>query len=166
MTRTRHAVIQASVAESRDAVAIAACSALEADTTALARIWLRASDHELRLVASSGRPLGGGSYHRVDGEFGIIRGDSGKLGRIAATREELIVCGLRSDEPWLENPGWVARQGIRSFVGLPLIAADAVCGVLALFDRRLISDEALDDLRFLAAVVAARCDRLQRSPVS
>ena len=85
------------------------------------------------------------------------------MARIAATREALVVRGLRGDEPWLENPAWVARQGIRSFAGLPLVASDEVVGVMVLFDRQLTPETAIEDLRVAIDVVAVCCRQLPES---
>jgi len=106
--------------------------------------------------------VGGGSYRQLNGGFAIAAPGS-KVARIAATREALVVRGLRGDEPWLENPAWVARQGIRSVVGLPLVAGDEVGGVMVLFDRPLTSDRTIEDLRVAIDVVAVRCRQFQES---
>jgi transcriptional regulator with GAF, ATPase, and Fis domain len=122
----------------------------------LARLWLLEPDGNLRLAASAGRPLGGGSYARVDGEFGRVAIGHGKIGKIAATGEALIVRGLRGDEDWLSNPGWIARQAVQAFAGLPLVASGKVVGVLGLFSRVTMSDEDIDAMHLMADVAAAR----------
>ncbi len=138
----------------------------------LARFWLSDPDDHLHLAASAGFPTGGGSYNRIDGAFSRIHSAHGKIGQIAMTRQPLIVRGVRGDEEWLANPGWVSRQGVRAFVGLPLIAADRVLGVMAIFDRASPGEDVLDELRFIADFAAARLidlalrnERLQRAGV-
>jgi transcriptional regulator with GAF, ATPase, and Fis domain len=157
-------LLKAAGATSVDALSAAFREALDLPTTALARIWL-GDESGLRLVASTGRPIGGGSYHHVDGAHAVFRDGAGKITRIWSTGECLMARGLRGDEPWLENPGWAARQGIRSFVGLPIAADGRVLGVLALFDRVLTSDESVQELRFFADVLAVRFTSM-REPAS
>ena len=141
----------------------AVCDALATPAAVLVRIWLLADDQSLRLCASAGTPLGGGSYRRLDGEFSVIHHGSGKIGRIATAREPLVARHVRGDEDWLANPAWIARQNVRSFIALPLVAGDRSLGVLALFDRVVLTDAALDELTFIADFVAARIRALQDS---
>lgn len=134
----------------------------ERRTMALARLWLRDDQSDdLRLAASAGTPSGGGFYGRTDGDFARQRLGVGKIGRIAATREPMIVRGIRGDEDWIANVNWIARQGVRAFAGYPLVADDDVLGVLAIFDREIPSDEAIEDLRLVADVAAARLAHLR-----
>ena len=80
----------------------------------------------------------------------------GKIGRIAETGTPMVVRGLRGDEPWLVNPGWSARQGVRAFVGYPLLEGGTVLGVLAVFEREVPSDSTLQALGFVAQAAALR----------
>lgn len=121
----------------------------------LARIWV-AEGEDLRLAGSAGAPTGGGTYSRLDGQFGRIRSGVGKIGHILETRTPLVVRSIRGDEEWLANPGWIARQGVRAFLGYPLIASDEVVGVLAMFDRSAFSDATMVEVQFLADYTAAR----------
>ena len=159
--RVRLAVLRAAGANSVEALSEAFCGAVDLQTTALGRIWLIDQCERLRLVASTGRPIGGGSYHQINGDHAVVRDGAGKVARIALTGEPLIARGLRGDESWLENPAWIARQGIRSFVGLPMALDGRVLGVLVLFDRLLTSEETIEDLRFLADVLAVRLSSLR-----
>jgi len=136
-------------------------SRLASPTVVLARVWILDEDGHLRLAGSAGAPAGGGTYNRLDGSFARIAYGAGKIGEIAATRTPRIVRGIRGDEHWLVNPGWIARQGVRAFVGYPLLADDTLVGVLAVFDRAVPSDAALEDLRFLADYFAIRVIDLQ-----
>jgi transcriptional regulator with GAF, ATPase, and Fis domain len=131
-------------------------------TVVLSRVWVCTADTVLVLVGSAGTPAGGGSYSRLDGASSRLQLGVGKIGQIAASRTPLIVRGLRGDEEWLQNPSWIARQGVRTFVGLPLVANSSLVGVVALFDRVLLSDAALDEFRFLADFAAVRLLDIQR----
>ena len=158
----RHALLAACSAADARTVCEALLGAVIHPTSVLGRFWLRDADGDLQLQASAGFRTGGGAYGRIDGEFSRIAYGHGKIGQIAATRQPLIVRGLRGDEEWLANPGWIARQGARAFVGLPLIGPDDVLGVIATFDRAIPGDDALEELRFIADVAATRLVALRR----
>ncbi len=130
-------------------------NALLRPSVVLTRIWV-AEGEDLRLAGSAGAPTGGGTYSRLDGQFGRIRSGVGKIGHILETKTPLVVRSIRGDEEWLANPGWIARQGVRAFLGYPLIASDEVAGVLAMFDRSAFSDATMGEVQFLADYTAAR----------
>lgn len=162
---SRRTVVAAAACGSRATFASAVCETL-ADAepaTVLARIWIVNGSGDLDLLSSAGSPTGGGSYRRVDGEFSRIARGRGKIGQIVATREPLVVRSIRGDEEWLVNPGWIARQAVRSFAGLPLIVAADVVGVFALFSRAALTDQSVDELRFLADYMAVRLRSLSSS---
>lgn len=136
-------------------VAQTTASGLAGPSVVLARVWLADESQSLHLQGSAGSPTGGGSYNRLDGQFAHISRGSGKIGLIAESRSPFVVRGIRGDEDWLVNPGWIARQGVRSFVGYPLIASDHIFGVMAVFYRMPPTDDHLEALRFLADYMAA-----------
>lgn len=156
----QQALLSASLADEQQVAAILANALLE-PSTLLIRFWLVDHLGNLQLSGSAGTPSGGGSYHRLDGQFSCITKGSGKIGRIAATSTPLVVRGIRGDEEWLTNPGWISRQGVRAFAGYPMVANDKVVGVMAIFDRALPRDEVLDEWRFVAAFGAARVHDLR-----
>ena len=129
-------------------------------TVVLARVWLM-DDEALQLTGSAGFPAGGGSYARLDGTFGRIASRHEPPGHITLSRTPLLVRSIRGDESWLANPGWIARQGVRSFLRFPLIAQDEVLGVLAVFDRSAPNEATLAEVRFVADFAAARVHDLQ-----
>ena len=161
---SRRAILDGMAARTVAELGQTVCAAIAAPSTVLARVWARDEAGTLTLLASAGFPLGGGSYHRIDGEFRRIDGGTGKIAQIAATRQAFIVRGIRGDEEWLSNPGWIARQGVRAFLGFPLVSDNAVLGVLARFDRTLPTDETLADLEFVAEFLAARLRDLAPVP--
>ncbi len=79
---------------------------------------------------------------------------SGVVGRIAARREPLIVNGLGADGE-VEPPPW--EQGIRSLVGVPMIHAGTVIGVMyaGCVEERTFTDDDAQVLQFAADRVAA-----------
>ena len=159
-----HAVLRGVArAPSFEAVATALASGIASRSVVLARVWVKTSD-ALTLRASAGTPSGGGSYSRVDGDFREMAVADTTIAAIAESREPVLVRGLRGDEDWLINPSWAARQGVRAFVGLPLIADATAVGVLAVFDREIPSDPTIAQLQLLADVAAARVADLTSVP--
>lgn len=139
--------------------------------TVLARIWLAtpnplcgvcrgldgASDHSrwLHLVASAGVSRDPqADYGRLDGAFHRFPMGERKIGRVAATGVPLRLAGLRGDEEWIANPAWFAQEGVRTFAAQPLIFRDEILGVLGLFDRGLLDEEAFEWLRIFADYAA------------
>ncbi|THJ24940.1 MAG: GAF domain-containing protein [Nitrospira sp. CG24E] len=139
--------------------------------TVLTRIWLAApnalcdlcreredasdSTRSLHLVASAGvanDPKA--DYGRLDGAFHRFLLGERKIGRVATSGEPLRLAGLRGDEEWLADPAWFAREGVQTFAAQPLIFRDEVLGVLALFDRGLLNEEAFEWLRMFADYAA------------
>jgi transcriptional regulator with GAF, ATPase, and Fis domain len=139
---------------------MATVGGIAGSSTILARAWLSDDAGQLRLAASAGTPSGGGTYDRLDGSFSVVPLGAGKIGRIAESREPFIVRGIRGDEPWLLNPSWAARQGVRTFAGFPLTSGGRVRGVVAVFDREILSDAALSSLDTLSTLAAYRLDDL------
>jgi GAF domain-containing protein len=139
--------------------ALAGCIAdrlAESRSTVLARVWYLDPAGGLTLAGSAGTPSGGGSYHRLDGAFASIPAHAGKIGSIAAMGLPTIVRGVRGDEDWLVNKSWAARQGVRAFVGLPMLASQQVIGVAAIFDRELPDDDAIERVQIALNVAAYR----------
>ncbi len=96
---------------------------------ALARIWL-VDGEELRLVASAGES------DRLGGRFSRFAVGTGKIGKIAASREGVLIEDVRKDGAWIADGEWVQERGVRSFAGQPLKYRGEVLGVLAIFSRR------------------------------
>ena len=139
--------------------------------TVLTRVWLDepesscevcrsrddASDitQSLHLVASAGVPREPeADYGRLDGAFHRFPIGERKIGRVAATGEPLWLAGLQGDEEWIAFPAWFAREGVQTFAAHPLVFRGKVLGVLALFDRGLLNQEAFEWLRMFADYAA------------
>lgn len=147
-------------ADTLPALGRALANCLSRPSVALARIWFL--DHDaLVLAGSTGLAAGGGSYTRLDGTFGRIATRSDPPGHITLSPTPLLVRAVRGDESWLANPGWIARQGVRSFIRFPLIARDEVLGVLAVFDRSAPTEATLAEVQFVADFAAARVHDLR-----
>ena len=148
--------MEAAAAKTETEIARAIVSCLRSSRVVLARLWLLVPSGDLKLTASSGAPAGGGTYTDIDGSFAVVQTGVGKVGRIASSREATIVTSVRGDEEWITNPGWIARQGVRAFFGFPLVNADDVLGVLAVFERSTPAEDRAAELQFLADYAATR----------
>lgn len=139
--------------------------------TVLIRIWLAEPDilcdlcrsredasesqRSLHLVASAGIPRDPqADYGRLDGSFHRFPIGDRKIGRVAATGEPLWLAGLQGNEEWMAHPAWFTREGVRTFAAQPLIFQDEILGVLGLFDRGLLNEEAFEWLRIFADYAA------------
>lgn len=121
---------------------------------ALARIWLVEPPHSLRLAASAGRPDGGEDWDRVDGAFQRFAIGERKIGRIAESGEGVLILDVRQDRQWPVDLAWAERQRIRSFAGQPLRFRDEMLGVLGVFSRETLDEQAFAWLRVFASHAA------------
>ncbi len=126
-------------------------SLAERPHVALARIWLvnkgdicsschmlaRCHDRRacLHLVASAGvrTTVDNPDWSRIDGEFQRIPLGLGKIGRVGANGEPIVVKDFAGDSSWLSRYQWAARQHIRGFNAQPIRFKDEILGVLAIF---------------------------------
>ncbi len=140
---------------------------------ALARIWLIrpggdcsacptpdvCADHSrcLQLVASRGRSNSDDAqtWDHLDGEFSRFPLGVRKVGRVGATGECVSVPDVQKDTEWIARLDWARREGIRGFVGQPLVFKGEILGVLAIFTRTPLSQHCLDWLRMIADLAAA-----------
>jgi transcriptional regulator with GAF, ATPase, and Fis domain len=119
---------------------------------ALARLWLkepgdlcehcaqsaRCSDHRacLHLAASAGRRLDAQTpdWSRLDGEHARLPLGVGKIGRVGANGEAVVVKDFAVGEPaWVERYQWAAQHQIRGFNAQPIKFKQEVLGVVAVF---------------------------------
>lgn len=110
----------------------------------------------LHLVASAGRsvvdPQIDWSY--VQGRFSRIPIGVRKVGHIAQVGEQVLVNEIAEDSAWIAHPAWASSEGIRCFNGQPIIHKGSVLGVIAVFGRISLPDEAPLWLRMLADHIA------------
>jgi transcriptional regulator with GAF, ATPase, and Fis domain len=133
----------------------------------LARLWLIApgdicarcalrtecpdQTHCLHLAASAGNTRDSATDLRaLAGRFQRFPLGVRKIGRVGATGEPLLLPDLRGDEPWIVDPAWVTREGVRTFAAQPLVFRGEVLGVLGLFDRGVLGAQDFDWLRVFA----------------
>jgi len=134
---------------------------------ALARLWLvgpadecercplatecHERDRCLHLSASAGRSRVDPSrcWESLDGRFRRFPLGVRKVGRIGATgRPELLRVG--DDAGWIADPVWVREEGLHCFAGQPLVFRGEVLGVLAVFARDGMDEQAFGWLRTFA----------------
>ena len=145
----------------------------EDPNTALARIWLvgpgdiceacamrdECPDRSqcLHLVASAGYSIetDGPAWGSTEGAYRRFPFGVRKVGKIASSRAPTLLEIQEEDAGWMREPQWAARERLRSFAGQPLIFRGEVLGVLAVFSRARLDDEALTILRAFAEQAAA-----------
>jgi transcriptional regulator with GAF, ATPase, and Fis domain len=139
---------------------------------ALARIWLvdhgdlcaschmatRCPDRTscLHLVASAGAPRADSNpdWSRLEGEFSRIPLGVGKVGRVGATGEAIVVKDFADDPAWLRRYQWAARAHISGFNVQPIKFKQEILGVLAIFTTIPTPDEGPVWLRIFADEIA------------
>src|SRR4029453_17582882 len=105
----------------------------------------------LHLVASAGRSRDGADdWSRLSGDFRRIPLGARKVGHIGATGSSVLLRDLSAETQWLPRADWVARESIRSFAGHPLVFRGEVLGVLGVFSRTPLDDDAFEWLRMFA----------------
>ena len=141
-------------------------------TVVLARIWLlkpgdicstcrlreECPDQTqcLHLVASAGRSGVGDKteWMNTDGYFARFPLGVCKVGRIGKTGEQLIINEMDNNLAWIARPDWARQEGIQGFHGQPIIYKGEILGVLAVFEREPVTDEATVWFRMIADHVA------------
>ncbi len=125
--------------------------------TALTRIWAVSSesasdDAALELKASVGDcslpPI---SEKRVAvGEF--------KIEKIARERQPVWIDGIEKHSRLIDK-SWARAEGLRSFVGFPLVVEDRLVGVLVAYSRLAFPESILIDLKSVADAISVGIER-------
>jgi transcriptional regulator with GAF, ATPase, and Fis domain len=141
-------------------------------TVVLARIWLigpgdicvtcrlkeECPDQTkcLHLVASAGRSSGVDKteWSNINGFFARFPLGIYKVGRIGSSGEQLVINDMETNPSWIVRPDWAKQEGIRGFHGQPIIYKGETLGVLAVFEREPVTDEATVWFRMIADHVA------------
>ena len=126
---------------------VAAEAVAHLDLTAV-EVWGRSQhDDGLVLLARAGV-----SIAPAEESLGIAIGQ-GPIGLIAQTQQPRHLLGSHAD--WQEfDTACLARHGIRSFVGYPLLVADQLVGVLAVYASAPVSDVLITALSSVVASMA------------
>ncbi|HYT61947.1 MAG TPA: response regulator [Haliangiales bacterium] len=122
---------------------------------ALARVWvLNETGVMLQLLASAGR------YTHLDGLHSRAPIGKSKIGLIAEAKEPYVTNDALND-PRISDKLWVRSEGIIAFAGYPLLVGEECVGVMALFARRPLSQQALDALAAVAPAIAQSVERVR-----
>jgi PAS domain S-box-containing protein len=120
---------------------------------AFARIWtLNRDENVLELQASAGL------YTHLDGPHGRVPVGKFKIGLIAEERRPHLTNSVVGD-PRVGDQEWAKREGMVAFAGYPLIVADRLVGVMAMFSRRTLPGDTLEALSSVANVIAQGIER-------
>jgi eukaryotic-like serine/threonine-protein kinase len=141
---------------------VAAEAVSHLDLTAV-EVWGRSQhDDGLMLLARAGVSIAP-AEESVEESVGIVIGQ-GPIGLIARTQQPRHLHDSHAD--WQEfDTACLARHGIRSFVGYPLLVADQLVGVLAVYAASPVSDVLITALSSVVASMALAI-RLEGSPLS
>jgi transcriptional regulator with GAF, ATPase, and Fis domain len=139
----------------------------------LARIWLirpgehcescdmapRCSNRELclQLAASAGsrRTEGRPDWSRIDGEYARIPLGVGKVGRVGAAGEAVVVKDFSGDPLWGIRYPWAVHQQIRGLDIQPVKFGDEMLGAIAVFTSIPTPEQGPVWLRIFADEIAA-----------
>jgi transcriptional regulator with GAF, ATPase, and Fis domain len=139
---------------------------------ALARLWLvdrgdicatchmaaRCPDRAscLHLVASAGAPRSDHNpdWSRVDGEFSRTPLGVGKVGRVGAKGQAIVVKDFADDPAWLRRYQWAARAHICGLNLQPIKFKEEILGVLGVFTTIPTPEEGPAWLRIIADEIA------------
>jgi two-component system nitrogen regulation sensor histidine kinase GlnL len=104
-------------------------AAVDLVAAASARIWVvTGARAALKAEAGTLGPHGAGRKT-------VLSLDEGLTGHVARTREVLRVDDVLADARTV-NVDWIRREGLVSYVGLPLVVSDRLMGVLGVYVRR------------------------------
>ena len=98
--------------------------------------------------------MDGHAWTALDGEHSRFSLGLGKVGLIAQSGTAYHVDAVRPDMDWVTSPDWIRREGIRTFLGQPLVHRGRVLGVFAVFSREVQDAQAMDRLRMIADYLA------------
>ena len=111
----------------------------------------------LQLMASAGsrRMAGRPDWSRVDGEYSRIPLGAGKVGRVGATGEAVVVKDFSGDPSWGIRYQWAAKQQIRGLDVQPIKFREEMLGVIAVFTSIPTPEQGPIWLRIFADEIAA-----------
>jgi len=115
---------------------------------AFARIWtLNEEENVLELRASAG------IYTHLDGKHSRVPVGKYKIGLIAEERKPHLTDSVVGD-PRVSDQEWAQREGMVAFAGYPLIIGERLIGVVAMFARHPLGQDALKAIETAANVIA------------
>jgi PAS domain S-box-containing protein len=120
---------------------------------AAARLWQHPKEADfLELVGSAGpaAPARGKWERCAMGEY--------LVGEVAQARQQLRLDDPAGD-PRVWDSAWAREHGLRCFVGIPMLVQDMLVGVMSLYHRERLSEDALAALAALADAIAQGVER-------
>ncbi|HTU24130.1 MAG TPA: sigma 54-interacting transcriptional regulator [Pirellulales bacterium] len=154
--RALHIVLHRVVAELADqeGVALARIWLVDAGDrcpTCVARKVCPTQTRCLHLAASAGASLDGEcDWSGLEGAFQRVPLGVGKVGRIGASGESVLLEDTAADRQWILDKQWIQDEAIVSFAGHPLEFRGEIVGALALFSRERLTRSDFDLLRAFA----------------
>jgi PAS domain S-box-containing protein len=152
-----HAEISAAVSESEkptsEMLQICAVAVVRHLDAAFARIWLLNNEQQVLELAASA-----GLYTHLDGAHARIPVGSFKIGFIAAVQKPHLTNHVQTDER-VSDKEWARREGMISFAGYPLLVEGRTVGVMAMFARQSLDQDAIEALESVAPVIAQGIER-------
>ncbi len=120
---------------------------------AFARIWTVSEEGDvLELQASAG------IYTHLDGPHGRVPVGRFKIGLIAQERLPRLTNDVL-DDPRVGDKEWARREGMAAFAGHPLLVGDRLVGVVAMFAREALEEDALEALASVGDAIAQAIER-------
>ncbi|MDA1315644.1 MAG: response regulator [Acidobacteria bacterium] len=120
---------------------------------AFARVWTLSNDGDvLELQASAGL------YTHLDGGHARVPVGKSKIGLIAQEQLPHLTNDVPND-PRVGDPEWARREGMVAFVGYPLMSKGKLFGVLAMFARHPLNQEAHRSVSWASDCVALGIER-------
>lgn len=152
-----HAEVSAAVSESekstRDMLQICAVALVRHLDAAFARIWLLNNEQQVLELAASA-----GLYTHLNGAHARIPVGSFKIGFIASVQKPHLTNNVQTDER-VSDKEWARREGMISFAGYPLLVEGRTVGVIAMFARQPLEQDAIEALESVAPVIAQGIER-------
>jgi PAS domain S-box-containing protein len=152
-----HAEVSAAVSESEKSTSemlqICAAAVVRHLDAAFARIWLLNNEEKVLELAASA-----GLYTHLDGAHARVPVGSFKIGFIAAVQKPHLTNHVQTDER-VSDKEWARREGMISFAGYPLLVEGRTVGVMAMFARQSLDQDAIEALESVAPVIAQGIER-------
>ncbi|HKX63642.1 MAG TPA: PAS domain S-box protein, partial [Verrucomicrobiae bacterium] len=105
---------------------------------AFARVWtLNVADSMLELQASAG------IYSHINGHHSRIPVGTLKVGKVAQSGTPQISTNLLAD-PDILDKDWIVRERMVAFIGFPLFLEGNLVGVMAMYSRNALPDDAME----------------------
>ncbi|MCG2775195.1 MAG: EAL domain-containing protein [Desulfobacterales bacterium] len=120
---------------------------------AFARIWVfNEKKNVLELMASAGM------YTHIDGNHLFIPVGKSKISRIAQEKKPHLTNEVIGD-PQISDQEWAKREGMIAFAGHPLVVADKLVGVMAMFSKKPLQEMTLKALASISDEIALGIER-------